>query len=52
MSYLSRSDTNLGNFTLNLATSFLKTFANDMQAAASAVVGQLFAETEATGKRL
>ena len=31
---------------------FCKTFADDMQAAARAVVGRLFAEIEAIGKRL
>ena len=53
MSHLPRSDTNLGKtLRQTLQNHFCKTFADDMQAAARAVVGRLFAEIKAIGKRL
>ena len=53
MSHLSRSDANLGKtLRQTLQHHFCKTFADDIQAAARAVVGRLFAEIEAIGKRL
>ena len=53
MLHLPRSDTNFKMILRQtLQHHFCKTFADDMQAAARAVVGRLFAEIEAIGKRL